>query len=347
LRPRSWRPPTSTGRSAEDALSGAHQRAAARLADDLLFDAALDVDVSGEIPATHFEALAAAGMYGVCGPIEAGGSDLGPRDQQRVRETLAGGCLTTAFVWAQHHGVVRAVRDGAPAVRDAWLPGLCDGRVRGGLALAGLRPGPASLRISPAGEGRWTIAGSSPMVTGWGYLDVLLVGARVPPDEIVFALVDTAHPGLRARPRRLAALDASRTVQLTFDDVTIDGETSIVKTTALPAWAAEGEGVRLNGALSIGVAERCARIAEVPSLRADVAAARRALDVAADGEELARARAGASLLAMRAASHLVAQRGSAAVDVREHPQRLAREAIFLLAFGQRPAIKQALLRGLG
>jgi hypothetical protein len=32
--------------------------------------------------------------------------------------------------------------------------------------------------------------------------------------------------------------------------------------------------------------------------------------------------------------------------MREHAQRLAREAIFLLAFGQRPAIKQALLRDL-
>ena len=285
-------------------------------------------------------------MYGLAGPVEAGGSDLGAAEQQRIRETLAGGCLTTAFVWAQHHGVVRAVRDAAVGVRDAWLPGLCDGRVRGGLALAGLRPGPSSLRMAPAGDGCLTIAGSSPMVTGWGYLDLLLVGARLPAGEIGFALVNTTHPGLRASPRRLAALDASRTVELTFEDVSIDGDASLVRTTALPAWAAEGAGVRLNGALAIGVADRCARLTEVRSLQADVAAARRALDAAADGDELARARADASLLAMRAASYLVAQRGSAAVDMREHAQRLAREAIFLVAFGQRPAIKQALLDGL-
>jgi hypothetical protein len=119
-----------------------------------------------------------------------------------------------------------------------------------------------------------------------------------------------------------------------------------LRTTALPPWAAEGEGVRLNGALSIGVAERCARLAGEPALLADVAAARDALDIAADGDELARARADATLLAMRASWYLVAQRGSAAVDAREHAQRLAREAIFLLAFGQRPAIKRALLDGL-
>jgi hypothetical protein len=284
-------------------------------------------------------------MYGICGPIEAGGSDLGPRAQQRIRETLAGGCLATAFVWAQHHGVVRAVRDARAELRDAWLARLCDGRARGGLALAGLRPGPSSLRIAADADAGWTISGRSPMVTGWGYLDVLLVGARLPSGEIAFALVDTTHPGLRASPRRLAALDASRTVELTFADVAVDAETSLLRTTAFPAWA-EGAGVRLNGALAVGVADRCARIAGVPALHAQVADARRALDAAADGDEVAQARADASLLAMRAASYVVAQRGRAAVDLREHAQRLAREAIFLLAFGQRPAIKQALLRGL-
>lgn len=316
----------------------------ARIADELLFADALDVDAHGEIPAGHFEALAAEGLYGIAGPADAGGLDLDPLRQRRVREVLAGGCLTTAFVWAQHHAVVRCVRDAGAVVADAWLERLCSGRTRAGLALAGLRPGPPALRIERDGD-RWTIAGCSPMVTGWGYLDVLLVAARLPSDEIAFALVDTAQGGLSAQPRRLAALDASRTVRLRFDGVVV-ASSAVVRTTSLPAWAAEGESVRVNGALAVGVAERCARIAGSATLLAAVAERRRALDDAADGDDLAQARADASLLAMRAASSLVAARGSAAVDVREHAQRLAREAIFLLAFGQRPAIKEALLRGL-
>jgi nucleoside-diphosphate-sugar epimerase len=36
-----------------------------------------------------------------------------------------------------------------------------------------------------------------------------------------------------------------------------------------------------------------------------------------------------------------------AVTVDQHPQRLAREAVFLLVFGSRPGIKSALLRRLG
>jgi alkylation response protein AidB-like acyl-CoA dehydrogenase len=325
--------------------AAAIEQRAARIADEILFAHALDVDARGEIPPGHFDALAAAGLYGIAGPVDAGGLDLDPLCQRRVRETLAGGCLTTAFVWAQHHGVVRCVREAGAEVADAWLERLCSGRTRAGLALAGLRPGPPTLRVERAGD-RWTISGCSPMVTGWGYLDVLLVGARLTSDEIVFALVDPAQDGLRAQPRRLAALDASRTVRLHFDGVVVAAP-AVARTTALPAWAAEGEAVRVNGALAIGVAQRCARIAGSTTLEAAVAARRGALDDAADGDELAQARADASLLAMRAAAYLVAERGSAAVDMGEHAQRLAREAIFLLAFGQRPAIKQALLRELG
>ena len=51
------------------------------------------------------------------------------------------------------------------------------------------------------------------------------------------------------------------------------------------------------------------------------------------------ARAAASALAFQAAGALVAAAGSKSVLVGEHPQRLAREALFLLVFGSRPAIK--------
>jgi len=323
------------------------EREVARLADDLLFERALDVDARDEIPRGHFDALAAAGLYGIEGPRDAGGLDLDVVTRRRIRERLAGGCLSTAFVWAQHHGAVRCVRAAPAPIRDLWLQRLCSGQARAGLALAGLIPAPAPLlRIERRGLG-WALDGSSPMVTGWGYLDVLLVAARVhsEPDAVAFALVDTSLPGLRAQPRRLAACNAARTVQLRFDGVKI-GDDDVVETLDLPAWAAAGEGVRLNGVLAIGVAERCARLLASDSLHAEIATARDALDAAADGDELAQVRADAALLAMRAASTLVVARGSAAVDMCEHAQRLAREAIFLLAFGQRPAIKEALLRGL-
>jgi hypothetical protein len=58
------------------------------------------------------------------------------------------------------------------------------------------------------------------------------------------------------------------------------------------------------------------------------------------------ARAAASELAMRAATALVVTAGSRSILTGEHPQRLAREALFLLVFGTRPEIRSSLLERL-
>jgi alkylation response protein AidB-like acyl-CoA dehydrogenase len=54
------------------------------------------------------------------------------------------------------------------------------------------------------------------------------------------------------------------------------------------------------------------------------------------------ARAAASEFAFRAAGAAVAAAGSSGILAGRHPQRLAREALFLLVFGSRPAIKEHL-----
>ena len=55
------------------------------------------------------------------------------------------------------------------------------------------------------------------------------------------------------------------------------------------------------------------------------------------------ARAAAAELAVRAAAALAVSTGSASALVGSHPERLAREALFLLVFGSRPQIKASLL----
>jgi len=59
------------------------------------------------------------------------------------------------------------------------------------------------------------------------------------------------------------------------------------------------------------------------------------------------ARAAAAELAVRATAALAVWDGSKSITVDQHPQRLAREAVFLLVFGSRPAIKQDLLGRFG
>ena len=74
----------------------------------------------GDSRALISDALADAGLFGILGPVEAGGSDLSARAARRIIAAIAGGCGATFFVWVQHHGVVRAVRNSPnDAVRDA------------------------------------------------------------------------------------------------------------------------------------------------------------------------------------------------------------------------------------
>ncbi len=115
----------------------------------------------------------------------------------------------------------------------------------------------------------------------------------------------------------------------------------------------DASGLRVNGSLSLGVGGRCCRLlaqlaergkrlaADAGLLAAELTARRAALD-GADVASMPAARAAASAFAFQAAGVLVAAAGSNAIQAREHPQRLARESLFLLVFGSRPAIKDQL-----
>ena len=116
--------------------------------------AAMEVEAAHRVPPEHLDLLAAEGFYGLAGPREAGGLDVPFPAACRIIEILAGACLSTTFVWMQHHGVVRAVAgtDNA-ALRQRMLGPLCRGERRAGVALAGLLPGPPRLRAR-ASRGR-------------------------------------------------------------------------------------------------------------------------------------------------------------------------------------------------
>ncbi|HWG75047.1 MAG TPA: acyl-CoA dehydrogenase family protein [Acidimicrobiales bacterium] len=321
---------------------------ARRLADQVLFPAALAVDASDYVPAAHLDDLAGAGMYGLFGPAEAGGLAAGWGEGNAAVEALAGGCLTTAFVWAQHHHAVRAVAaTPSAALRQEWLAPLCRGERRAGVAFAGLRrPGPPVL-VATELAGRWRLDGYAPWVTGWGRVDVVHVGARAG-DDVVWLLVDATPSATLAVERLdLAAVNASATVTVTFHGHEVSGD-RLTGSEPYVEWSRrDALGLRVNGSHPLGVADRCRRLLDAAgvasgSLADDVDAARDSLD-AAGHDTMATARARASLLAVRAASALVAAGGGRSVTLDHHAQRLAREAMFLLVFGQTPAIKAAQL----
>jgi alkylation response protein AidB-like acyl-CoA dehydrogenase len=207
-------------------------------------------------------------------------------------------------------------------------------------------------------RGGYLLDGLSPWVTGWDLIDVVHVAARDPRDNIVMALLDAeAGQALSAQPLHMVAVNASRTVQLSFDGqfVAADRVTGII---SYRAWqAADVMRLRPNGSLALGVAARCCRLIGPSPLDGELAARRAALDSAAaaadsaahparaglDADAMPAARADAAEFAGRAAAALVAAAGSRGILAGEHPQRLARESLFLLVFGSRPAIKERLV----
>lgn len=327
------------------------------LAADVLAPAAMAVETSQQVPPGHLDRLAAEGFYGLAGPREAGGLDLPLPATCQVIETLAGACLSTTFVWLQQHSAVRAVARSANAgLRGSLLGPLCRGERRAGLALGGTLPGPPRLHAQ-AVPGGYLLDGSSPWVTGWGLTDTLLVAARDDQDTIVWALADVPADGTRptetgstetgpdgtlsAEPLQLVAVMASRTVQLRLRQHFVPAD-RVASTIPLAGWQQQDRAaLRVNGSLALGLAGRCAQLIGPGPLDDQLTACRAGLD-AAGPDELPAARAAACELAMRAAAALVVTQGAGAILASQDAQRLAREALFLLVFGSRPTIKQAL-----
>ena len=338
------------------------QDQARRIAADVLFPAAMDTDAGDRVPAGHLDLLAAEGFYGMAGPAEAA-AGIDAAAAGRIIEILAGGCLATTFVWLQHHRAVRAASAAGGPLREEWLGPLCRGIRRCGIALGGGLPGPPLLRARPAAGG-YRLDGISPWVTGWGLVDTFYVAARDERDNVVTAFVPAtpvppAEPGPPAKPGgpprpaepggptlsaellRMVAVNASRTALIRFDGHFVPAG-RVIATVPHRDWLArDAMHLRGNGSLALGVAGRCCELIGASPLDGELARRRAALD-AASPAQMPAARAGASELAMRAAAALVTVQGSRAILAGQHAQRLAREALFLLVFGSRPAIKERL-----
>ena len=312
-----------------------------------MFPAAMDTDASDLLPVSHLDLLAREGFYGIAGPVDAGGSNLDPTTTTTVVEALASGCLTTAFVWLQHRNPVRAVAASeTPGLRDAWLEPLCRGERRAGIALAGNRPGPPILRASNTAHGDVVLDGEAPWVSGWGRIDVILVTAR-DGDRVVSVLVDANEsPTLHAEHLRLVGANASGTVTLRFHDHVVPAERVVGAEPHADVLARDATGLRLNGSLALGVVDRCCRLMGPSAFDEQLGADPRVRSRTRrprTSRRLGR-RPRSSPCAPTAA--LTVAHGSRSILTDQHPQRLAREAQFLLVFGSRPLIKAELSRRL-
>ncbi|ROZ98035.1 acyl-CoA dehydrogenase family protein [Gordonia sp. OPL2] len=325
-----------------------------RIADDVLFPAAAEVDRSGEIPTSHWTQLADAGLFGIAAPEEAGGPGLGFEQVVEVLEVIISGCLSTGFTWLQHHGVVISLAGTTnSALRRELYDDAREGRVRAGVAYAGVVPTPPRMRATRTDRG-WVFDGYAPFVSGWGIVDVLQVSARdVETDDVIAAIVpiDPCPPDIEVMPLHLGAVDASHTVALKISGLAVADERVVSRVTLDDFFASQNVGVRLNGTLPLGLLRRCTSLLDI-SGHSDAARAirersshvRSRLDAGmADAAALIEARADAAQLALDATATLIAAEGGRALLRGSTPERLAREALFTLVAASRPQLKDLLV----
>src|SRR4051812_3992777 len=100
-----------------------------RLAEKVLFPNAQKVE-AGEYPLkANLDLLAAGGWYGLVGPPQFTALPAGDFPTIcRAVETVAGGCLSTAFVWIQHFSpLMAAANSPVPGITETWLEPLATG----------------------------------------------------------------------------------------------------------------------------------------------------------------------------------------------------------------------------
>lgn len=304
------------------------------------------------------DCLAGAGLYGILGPESITARVPSAPVYRRVAEVLAGADASTWFLWFQHHPVVRMLAASTnQELAQRWLPALCAGTTQAGVAFSHLR---SERVVMPATrlDGGWRLSGVAPWCTGWGLLDLVLVGATTPDDEVLFALVplaegDTMIPG---PPLHLAAMGGTRTFPLHLNSYVV-ADDDVVLSAPRAKWAtadaAAGANVQPS---SFGITlAALGELAALDPASAEVLSARleavrlRAYELADDVpagdaiDERLRLRAEALSLGVSVTSALVAAVGGRAMTGDHPAQRWAREATFHLVFAQTKAARAASL----
>lgn len=323
---------------------------AQRVADEVLWPAVMDTDAATVLPTGNLDALAAAGFYGLPAPESVGGLGADFTTTCEVIEIFAGADLTTAFVWSQHLGALLAVIGcDADRLREKYLAPLCRGEQRAGLILTGVIPGPARVQARATSDRPgWIWNGTAPWLSGWERISVIHAAARDADGNAVWALLDAEESeSLHIEHINLVALNASNTVTVRFVDhfVPASRVTGIVSEAD---WSRLNVfGVRIHGALTLGIVRRAAALIGPGPLDRQLEATRHELDMALTApERMPEARARAAVLAHRAAATCFVAGGAASTETHNHAARLVREAAVMLVFGSRAPIKAATLAAL-
>jgi alkylation response protein AidB-like acyl-CoA dehydrogenase len=341
-------------------------RRVASYAERVLRPAALRTDREGVTP-DRIDELRRLGLLNHLAPVEHGGRPgLDRAAERRLHEIVAGACLNTWLVWAQHAPVTAPHGpDGARGTAPGELGRRAlRGEVLLGAAISDVRRFPDAYVAARRTGGGWTFSGVVSWVSGWGLNAALTVAAVEPDTETVVTALVAVGERTRATPLQLSVVPGSRTVRVRLDDVPVPAD-QVISTQSLDAWraadlAVAGDARPHHFGVAHAVLDELAR--EAHPVAAEVAAtwAPRVAQLRADAyglaDEAATAGGGRHRLAERLATKvasgealatltraLVVARSGHGIAGDDTAQLHARSALFLLVQGQSADVRRAQL----
>jgi alkylation response protein AidB-like acyl-CoA dehydrogenase len=330
-----------------------------------LGDLAEEADAKAVFPEASWQLVQRAGVLAWSVPVDCGGEARDVHAQLHGHETLAGACLTTAFLLSQREAAVRRLCDGSNEIlRRALLPRLATGEAFATVGLSQLTT--SRQHQSPAlaarhAGGKWIFSGAMPWVTGAEQADHVVTGAVTEDGRQVLAVLPRGIPGLSVGPPLdLMALRGSMTAEVVCDDVRIGDEWLLAGPAKRVLTSGRGgTGGLETSCLALGLAgaaidylrseaEARAELIDgwkkLDATRQSVREQLHALaDVMTSPEAAADLRARANRLVLNATqAALTAAKGAG--FLRSHPaQRWARQALFFLVWScPRPAAEAML-----
>jgi alkylation response protein AidB-like acyl-CoA dehydrogenase len=188
------------------AVPSPHLASATALAAGVVSGNAAKVDESAQFPRENVDALAGAGLFGLCVPAECGGAGESMRTFAAVVEELATACPSTAMIYVMHVTAAQAIASSASLTRrDEILRDIAAGRHLTTLAFSesGSRSqfwAPVS-RLESDGNGGFTTSASKSWVTSADHAHSYVSSAQSPaaasPLESTVYLVRRGSDGVR------------------------------------------------------------------------------------------------------------------------------------------------------
>jgi isovaleryl-CoA dehydrogenase len=194
-----------------------------------LYPLAQDMDDNESWPDAAFRKLGQDGYFGITMPPELGGIGSDLFTSGLVLQAFSRWNHALGLSWVAHENLCanNIFRNANPEQQKRFLPGMCSGKLIGGLGLT--EPGAGSdalgsMRTTARREGdEYVLNGSKIYITNSPIADILLVYAKTAPEKgahgISAFIIEKDFPGFRvAQKLQKMGFRGSQTGELVFDE---------------------------------------------------------------------------------------------------------------------------------